>query len=1161
MDDDDGKRSLFSGMRVRSMTPTKAPRSPARNFRDMWTGARSGEAKPPKAKRQWFFDSEAAKEPLEASIVTETGDDDDENDGLRGHSAQAFQLVESWCKANDVAFPIAEKSSRREMQMALDLMLASIDEQDNQLSSEILELDAKVQTVRRPSARHGLPSPFQIRLPETDTSSVSHGGCPILDTLVIVGPDVTDIAICPSLLETVFEPVVCATYPRPAQFESLQHFCFPNGIRVLSDADDESLAPSFFLFVLSGGGDVGQDMHYASCLVRWLPLPKDVALQPHALSVHVPIAYCVVSKLPCWSFYKPLLQHLHDLHDAELVDAPHLWHDLSTVVPPKLEHLLSSKLGQFTELLVPPPGHVLDVPLFESNARLHLKRPAHRRSLAHFGHKEECTGLLLQWALPIVLDCVSIDTFLIAWTSLMLEAKVVVVCDDLEVLTSTVLGLVSLLSPLTWAGPVIAVLPTTLLEYLEAPVPFLIGVQELPTRFHDIPGLVRVYPLDDCVLWDEPETLPQHDMLADELGAVVGVHEPWTASAVDSFAHQIYAVVQSLLEPLEPTSPHAIATQIQSTQMYQILLEKRSAHRHLPVLLDPVSEPNNNYNHSNHTTNNHTSIDNQDEVHWSASLDACTAGIMHLALHGAYAPPSIEPGPSMSALDRLRGLCAREEPKHVTVVIKNVVALPSPKPKPVSVSHSINISSNSSSSSHKAPITQAPKTHRSASPIKEHFKPRDIAPKPDDPAPMKRRPSKSSPFVASEVALELESTRVADEASLQRVPSVRETEIEALEPPRLSRDESIQHIQRWWRRRKPSVPTPVAPSVPRCTPAPVKPSLSRRFSAPLVSTGHTPLFCTPFNTQSAIALLLEGVAVLKLSRRRHHWNKRWLFCDFSGEHLFWEKTESRSKTTTKAPMRVNDILEVAVGADRKPSTYLRTVNTLFATTSVETELLVSPTGERLPPDDLCITLHTTLDDSALVFKFESKEVYDRVLVGLQALYKQQHSAPPRDHDITTSSDRFSTRSSEPIDDERATLERFLLDLKRGFCIKKHGRQGAPHTRMLRCDAEVKIVSCIEMEGSSPMKPHPWRSRKDKTKKTILPIDTISDVHLKDGHSPLRNLLYGRVECIAIVSSVKTLVVSTESSADLARLLDGFQLLIKYYGTHTVGTNTGTKASV
>ncbi|KDO35337.1 hypothetical protein SPRG_00186 [Saprolegnia parasitica CBS 223.65] len=1130
--DDDGKRSLFGGMRVRCVTPTKAPRSPARNFRDMWTGARSGETKPPKAKRQWFFDSDAAKEPLEASTVTETGDDDGDGETL-GHSAQAFQLVESWCKANEVSFPIAEKSSRREMQHALDMMLAYIDEQDNQLSSEILELDAKVQTVRRPSSRQRLPSPFQIRLPEHDTSLLPHGGCPLLDTLVVVGPDITDVVISPSLLETVFEPLVCATYPRPALYESLQHFCFPNGIRLLADADDESLAPSFFLFVLSGGGDMGQDMHYASCLVRWLPLPKDVAMQPHASSVHVPIAYCIVSKLPCWSFYKPLLQHLHDLHGAELIATPQLWHDLSTLVPPKLEHLLSKKLGQLTELLVPPPGQVLDVPLFESNRRLHLKRPAHRRSVVPFGHREECTGLLLQWALPIVLDCISMPTFLIAWTSLLLEAKVVVVCDDLEVLTSTVLGLVSLLAPLTWAGPVIAVLPATLLEYLEAPVPFLIGVQELPSRFHNIPGLVRVYPLDDCVLWDERETMPTHDLLADELSPLFGANEPWTASAVDTFAHQIHDVIQSLLEPT--SRDHALSTQIQSTQMYQIFLEKRRAHRHLPVIPEQVSDPSSNTNNSNNNNSDNNNNNNQDEAHWSASLGQ-----------------GIEPGTTVSALDRLRGLCARDEPKHVTVVIKNVVALASPKQKQPPCRNQ------------KTMTTQVPKSpHRPASPAKEPFKQLNCAFKPDETnAHTKRRPSKTSPLVASDVVLEPESVRAPEDAPLQRVPSVREASVEALEPPHLSRDESIQHIQRWWRQRKPAVAAPVEPSVPSRTPAPIKPTPPRRFSAPLVSTGQASLSRAPSSTQSSISILLDGVAVLKLSRRRHHWNKRWLFCDSSGEHLLWEKTESRSKTTTKAPMRVDAILDIAVGADLKPSTYLRTVNTLFATTGMDTETLVSPTGDRLPPDNLCLTLHTALDDSALVFKFESKEVFDQVLLGLNALYKQRRSAPPRDRDITTSSEQFSTASLVPIDDERATLEHFLLDLKRGFRIKKHGRQGAPHARMLRCDAEVKIVSCTEMElSSSPSKVRHWRGRKDKSKKTILPIDTISDVHLKDGLSPLRSLLYGRAECIAIVSSVKTLVVSTECSADQARLLDGFQLLIKYYGTHTVSSNSGAKASV
>jgi hypothetical protein len=75
--------------------------------------------------------------------------------------------------------------------------------------------------------------------------------------------------------------------------------------------------------------------------------------------------------------------------------------------------------------------------------------------------------LLLQWALPLLLSNLSIDQVLQILALLLIEMKVIVVCDQLSHVTSTTLGLASLLQPLSWAGPLITVLPPFLHEYME----------------------------------------------------------------------------------------------------------------------------------------------------------------------------------------------------------------------------------------------------------------------------------------------------------------------------------------------------------------------------------------------------------------------------------------------------------------------------------------------------------------------------------------------------------------------------------------------------------------------------------------------------------------------------------------------------------------------
>ena len=42
------------------------------------------------------------------------------------------------------------------------------------------------------------------------------------------------------------------------------------------------------------------------------------------------------------------------------------------------------------------------------------------------------------------------------------------------------LSIIPLLRPFVWQGPLIPILPLSLIEYLQAPVPFIVGILKLP---------------------------------------------------------------------------------------------------------------------------------------------------------------------------------------------------------------------------------------------------------------------------------------------------------------------------------------------------------------------------------------------------------------------------------------------------------------------------------------------------------------------------------------------------------------------------------------------------------------------------------------------------------------------------------------------------------
>lgn len=106
----------------------------------------------------------------------------------------------------------------------------------------------------------------------------------------------------------------------------------------------------------------------------------------------------------------------------------------------------------------------MTIPVFPSYANVEplvLSRPREEVGV------EENNILILQWALPRLFSYLSIDCVLQIVGLLLSEVKLIVVCDQLSLLSAACLGLPNLLYPLKWAGPLITILPSFLHEYLE----------------------------------------------------------------------------------------------------------------------------------------------------------------------------------------------------------------------------------------------------------------------------------------------------------------------------------------------------------------------------------------------------------------------------------------------------------------------------------------------------------------------------------------------------------------------------------------------------------------------------------------------------------------------------------------------------------------------
>jgi hypothetical protein len=70
-----------------------------------------------------------------------------------------------------------------------------------------------------------------------------------------------------------------------------------------------------------------------------------------------------------------------------------------------------------------------------------------------------------------------VDNIIALVNAALLEKQLVVFCPHIGTLGSVVLALVPLLRPFTWQSLVMPVTPVNMLGFLDAPVPFVLGVQ------------------------------------------------------------------------------------------------------------------------------------------------------------------------------------------------------------------------------------------------------------------------------------------------------------------------------------------------------------------------------------------------------------------------------------------------------------------------------------------------------------------------------------------------------------------------------------------------------------------------------------------------------------------------------------------------------------
>ncbi|KAL0437318.1 UNVERIFIED_CONTAM: DENN domain-containing protein 5B, partial [Sesamum radiatum] len=200
---------------------------------------------------------------------------------------------------------------------------------------------------------------------------------------------------------------------------------------------------------------------------------------------------------------------------------------------------------------------------------------------------EEAVSLSL-WSTATICRVLPLESVLALVTGVLLEKQVVVLCPNLGVLSAVVLSLIPIIRPFEWQSLFLPILPGKMVDFLDAPVPFIAGIQhKLPDLKMRTSNLVRVNipktKVKTCTLPLLPkrkellsELRPIHSILSRE-ASVAQRHPVYRCNEVQAdAAAQFLSVMNRYLESLCADLRLHTITSVQSNNDKVSLLLKDS---------------------------------------------------------------------------------------------------------------------------------------------------------------------------------------------------------------------------------------------------------------------------------------------------------------------------------------------------------------------------------------------------------------------------------------------------------------------------------------------------------------------------------------------------------------------------------------------------------
>lgn len=343
-----------------------------------------------------------------------------------------------------------------------------------------VEAPARLTTVPSEFDEHAVPAPIKSSTPALQASKM----------LCVYPPQTKEVAELEGLVELCF--------PYGDRMPPASDFTIANLKRTLQERHRtyRSSDSTFVLTIASASNPC--EITYAICVIcplfaeeeavvterqqqpsnangdGWSPEPRRPSLTSHPRQC----CLCLLSPYPFFGLFFKVLFGVAVRWESKRREfgeryalALRLKHD-ELPRPPELSDFVShfhTILANLKHMRIPSMGGWSRMSLAPELTQLSFHRP-HSESI-----EMERRVLLLEYAAPTLFALLSVDQVLFLLGCLCCEHKVLVVSDHVNIVSSCVLALITLLSPLQWAGPVITVLPPRLDELLEAPVPLIAG--------------------------------------------------------------------------------------------------------------------------------------------------------------------------------------------------------------------------------------------------------------------------------------------------------------------------------------------------------------------------------------------------------------------------------------------------------------------------------------------------------------------------------------------------------------------------------------------------------------------------------------------------------------------------------------------------------------